>query len=89
MSPTPQRFTSPSYHERNACQDAAVGEAGIPEPSPSAWHSRGDFGFESVDTVGLLGDAHVGVEQLADELDEELSGVGEAGHGMAPFREGW
>jgi len=36
----------------------------------------GDFGFESLDPFGLLGDEHVGGEQLADELDEELAGVG-------------
>jgi hypothetical protein len=31
-----------------------------------------DFGFEGVEAFGLFGDEDVGVEQLADELDEEL-----------------
>jgi len=33
-----------------------------------------DFGLEGVDPFGLLGDEHVGVEQLADELGEEPHG---------------
>ncbi|MCA1845423.1 MAG: adenylate/guanylate cyclase domain-containing protein [Actinobacteria bacterium] len=31
--------------------------------------------FDGFDALGLFGDEHVGVEQLADELDEELAGV--------------
>lgn len=35
----------------------------------------GRFGFKGLDPLGLLGDEDVGVEELADELDEELVGV--------------
>jgi hypothetical protein len=58
--------------------------AAIPEGFLTASRSR-SFSASSVDAFGLFGDEHVGVEQLAEELDEELAGVGEGGHGRAPF----
>jgi hypothetical protein len=44
-----------------------------------------DLGFESLDPLRLLGDEHIGVEQLTDQLDEKLEGVVGC-HRNAPFR---
>ncbi|MGH9008996.1 MAG: hypothetical protein ACRDYF_04015 [Acidimicrobiia bacterium] len=46
--------------------------AGFEDPSSPLCRAVTDF----VNAFGLLGDEHVGVEQLADQLGEELLGVG-------------
>ena len=46
-------------------------------PLPPLWPRTpepADLVFERFDAFRLLGDEHVGVEQLADELDEEFRG---------------
>jgi hypothetical protein len=54
--PLETRHTPPGGHGRRPAQRLA-------QPSY--------FGFKDVDPLGLLGDGNVGVEQLADELDEK------------------